>query len=523
MPTSKVLCLQCPTLVSKSNITHLCRPCYLLSLRLLSHARASGCLEAPHSPPSRVSRPLDSKIPSKIPSSCPSVRIPSIQAKIHPPRPRSGLPIPHRHSKMPSQTYTPDPRRSDVIQPRRYSHHSNFLDQLPHDLLVYTSTYLQLNMDSYLIDPHFANLVKTAYADLGQLICITSRVFPLSDKTYTLVCKMQNSVNQIRCIFDSYVCGVEEARLKKPPTQYYYGPDPDPDVDSTLPRLRLGWNRGWSRMDYTSMARTGRKKTRTIPEEMKPQIVEAIAGLQRMNRIIVGFKKGEVEKLSKSSTKGIVKIFPKYVKNCQEWFGRIQPYLHSSYTVEEKQNPLGEEPGGCQSGVSAVKIRITPATHRPIREYTVDEIFAIDAPYILEMLGLPADPSMPKLPRPEGWPPLPAFPLLPTPRIYLSRPPGRTAKADGLGPSPSQPPTSFSSPPKINITPSLPTQVPLSLAIENSLIYSYTADEAFAIDGPDIVDMARRLFGLGPDLNPMPRIPRPKGWPSLPRMQMPST
>lgn len=301
MPPSKVPCLQCSTLVSKSNVTHLCRPCYLLSLSLRKDPRPSSCLGVEELSPFYVIFPIGLTLPLG------SKTIPPSHPKIMALCPKSSKLIPPYYSKIPTLEST----RGDVIQPRGYSHQRNFFDRLPHDLLIYTSAYLQLDLHSYLIDEDFANLVKRVHTDLGQLTCVTGRLFPMSDKIYTLVCKMQGSVDRMRCIFDNYLCGVDSTVLKKAPTHYYY--DPDPESPTPAP------NQSWSPIDYTTIQRTGRRKARTLPHEMRPSIVEAIVNLQNMNQIIIGFSRREVQKLPVSSTKGAMKIFPRYLKHCQEW------------------------------------------------------------------------------------------------------------------------------------------------------------------------------------------------------------
>jgi len=290
MPPSKIPCLQCPTLVSKTNITHLCRTCYLVYRRQSkpSSSASSRCLGSPPLPSSKLIAFAPGPTPT--PHRKPSVQIP------------------------PSTTRTPRSANPSVFQPRRLSHHLNFFDHLPPDLLLYLSKYLHLQMATYLLDEQFANRVKKAYANLGQLSCLTSRLFPLSNKIYTGVGKMAWSINQIRCIFDSYVCGVNPTRLKKPATHYYYGRDSD--VASAH-----------SQIEYIGTQRAGRKKARSFPEECVASVRVAILDLQTINQIIAGFSKTEVQKLPVSSTKGLGKVFPKYLKDFQGWLIRIQPYL----------------------------------------------------------------------------------------------------------------------------------------------------------------------------------------------------
>ena len=290
MPPSKIPCLQCPTLVSKKNITHLCRPCYLVYRRKSKPCSpaSSRCFGPPLVPSSELILFAPAPTPTPYGKQLGQIR--------------------------PSTTTRPRSTNPSVFQPRRLSHHLNFFDHLPPDLLLYLSKYLHLQMASYLLDEEFANRVKKAYADLEQLSCLTSRLFPLSSKIYTGVGKMAWSINQIRCIFDSYVCAVNPARLKKPATHYYYGRDSD--VIST-----------YSQIEYTGIQRPGRKKARSFPEECVASIRVVIRDLQTMNQIIVGFSKTEIQKLPTSSTKGLRKVFPKYLKDFQDWLILIQPHL----------------------------------------------------------------------------------------------------------------------------------------------------------------------------------------------------
>jgi hypothetical protein len=134
MPRSKIPCLYCPSLVSSSNITHLCRSCYLLSLRLSKTSRAPSCT-----------------------STSPAPLVPPLNSNIQPPLPCSSSTIPPSPSNQSNRPLL-DPTRSDLLQPRRYSRLPNFFDRISPDLLLYLSSFLQLTMHSYLLDPKFAHL-----------------------------------------------------------------------------------------------------------------------------------------------------------------------------------------------------------------------------------------------------------------------------------------------------------------------------------------------------------------------------